>query len=96
MSFTTRPSMEIVPALISSRPASMRSSVDLPQPDGPTSTMNSPSLMSKPMPWMTLVEPKSFSMRLKLTDAMVRNFPKLRRRVRRNALELQVGVLREQ
>src|SRR6266705_2212255 len=53
MSFTTRPSMEIVPALISSSPASMRSSVDLPQPDGPTSTMNSPSLISKPMPWMT-------------------------------------------
>src|SRR5438876_7870438 len=70
MSFTTRPSMEIVPALISSRPASMRSSVDLPQPEGPTSTMNSPSLMSKPMPWMTLVVPKVFSMFWNDTDAM--------------------------
>src|SRR6266480_6138641 len=64
-------SMAIVPAEISSSPASMRSSVDLPQPDGPTSTMNSPSLMSKPMPWMTLVLPKLFSMSLNDTDAMV-------------------------
>src|SRR6266566_2467464 len=70
MSLTTRPSMEIVPALISSSPASMRSSVDLPHPDGPTSTMNSPSLMSKPMPWMTLVLPKVFSMFWNDTDAI--------------------------
>ena len=59
-SLTTLPSMAMVPAVISSRPASMRSSVDLPQPDGPTSTMNSPSLMSKLMPWMTLVVPNDF------------------------------------
>ena len=39
----------------------MRSSVDLPQPDGPTSTTNSPSAMSKLMPWMTFVLPKDFS-----------------------------------
>ena len=31
------------PSVISSSPAIIRSSVDLPQPDGPTSTMNSPS-----------------------------------------------------
>jgi hypothetical protein len=53
----TRLSMAMSPPVMSSRPASMRSSVDLPQPDGPTSTTNSPSLMSKPMPWMTLVRP---------------------------------------
>jgi hypothetical protein len=35
--------MEISPPLISSSPATMRSSVDLPQPDGPTMTTNSPS-----------------------------------------------------
>ena len=40
---TTRPAIEISPPLISSRPATMRSSVDLPQPDGPTMTTNSPS-----------------------------------------------------
>jgi hypothetical protein len=33
-----------------SRPATMRSRVDLPQPDGPTMTMNSPSLISMSMP----------------------------------------------
>ena len=70
-SLTTLLSIAMVPAVISSSPASMRSSVDLPQPDGPTSTMNSPSLMSKPMPWMTLVLPKLFSMSLNVTDAMV-------------------------
>ena len=36
--------------VISSSPAIMRSSVDLPQPDGPTKTMNSPDLMSRSMP----------------------------------------------
>ena len=41
------------PPVISSRPAIMRSSVDLPQPEGPTSTMNSPSLISTLMPWIT-------------------------------------------
>src|SRR3954462_13896228 len=69
-SFTTLPSIAMVPDVISSRPASMRSSVDLPQPDGPTSTMNSPSAMSKLMPWMTFVVPKDFSMLLNVTDAM--------------------------
>jgi hypothetical protein len=34
------------PLEISSSPATMRSSVDFPQPDGPTSTMNSPSATS--------------------------------------------------
>src|SRR5262245_4884871 len=42
-SFTTRPLIAIVPEVIDSRPATMRSVVDLPQPDGPSSTMNSPS-----------------------------------------------------
>lgn len=33
------------PEVMSSSPAIMRSSVDLPQPDGPTNTTNSPSSM---------------------------------------------------
>ena len=37
-------------ALSSSRPAIMRSSVDLPQPDGPTRTRNSPSAISRSIP----------------------------------------------
>ena len=39
---TFLPSIQICPALMSSRPAMALSSVDLPQPDGPSSTMNSP------------------------------------------------------
>ena len=35
--------MRISPSLISSRPAIIRSVVDLPQPEGPTSTISSPS-----------------------------------------------------
>ena len=31
----------------------MRSSVDLPQPDGPTTTTNSPSAISALTPWIT-------------------------------------------
>ena len=42
-SFTTRPPIAISPSVMVSRPAIMRSSVDLPQPEGPTITMNSPS-----------------------------------------------------
>src|SRR5215210_9009297 len=38
------------PSFTSSSPASIRSVVDLPQPDGPTSTMNSPSPISRSMP----------------------------------------------
>ena len=42
--FTTRPPIAISPPVMFSSPASMRSSVDLPQPEGPTSTTNSPSI----------------------------------------------------
>src|SRR5437870_2623001 len=40
-SFTTRSPMVISPPVISSSPATIRSVVDLPQPEGPTSTTNS-------------------------------------------------------
>src|SRR6476620_10675037 len=40
---TSRPPIEMVPADVSSSPAISRSSVDLPHPEGPTRTMNSPS-----------------------------------------------------
>src|SRR5919198_6325157 len=46
-SFTIRPPIEIVPSLIRSRPATMRSAVDFPQPDGPTRIRNSPSATSR-------------------------------------------------
>ena len=44
-SVTSRSPMVIVPSVTSSKPAIIRSMVDFPQPDGPTSTMNSPSSM---------------------------------------------------
>src|SRR5215207_5800793 len=44
---TTRSPIVIVPLLMSSSPATIRSAVLLPQPDGPTRTRNSPSAMSR-------------------------------------------------
>src|SRR5690242_21074624 len=47
-SFPTRRSSDLIsPALGSSKPATMRSVVVLPQPDGPTSTTNSPSSIAR-------------------------------------------------
>src|SRR5256885_12297951 len=43
MSLTTRSPILISPSVTSSRPATIRSAVVLPQPDGPTKIMNSPS-----------------------------------------------------
>src|SRR5260221_5608650 len=42
-SLTSWPSILMVPEVTSSRPATMRSAVVLPQPDGPTRTSSSPS-----------------------------------------------------
>src|ERR1700676_3308789 len=53
MSLTIRPPISIVPAFDRSSPATMLSSVDLPQPDGPTSTANSPLSMSRSIPFST-------------------------------------------
>ena len=55
---TSRPSMLMVPPLVSSSPAISLSSVDLPQPDGPTKTTNSPSSMTRSMSGMMTVDPK--------------------------------------
>ena len=51
-SLTTLPPIAISPPLMSSSPAIIRSSVDFPQPDGPTKTTNSPSATSRLAPWM--------------------------------------------
>src|SRR5918994_2950707 len=48
-SLTTRSPIVTVPSEISSRPATIRSAVVLPQPEGPTSTNNSPSSASRSM-----------------------------------------------
>ena len=45
ISLTALPSIETVPSVIVSRPAIILSSVDFPQPDGPTKTQSAPSGM---------------------------------------------------
>src|SRR4249919_3900482 len=45
-SLTTFPPITMSPEVMSSRPTIMRSSVDFPQPEGPTRIMNSPSATS--------------------------------------------------
>ena len=67
---TTRSPMRISPPVMSSRPAIMRNRVDLPQPDGPTSTTNSPSSMEISTPWITGVEPNTFLTSRIPTDAI--------------------------
>jgi len=49
-SLTTRSPKLIVPDVIRSSPATIRRAVVLPQPEGPTSTTNSPSSMSRSSP----------------------------------------------
>src|ERR1700733_1658845 len=55
--FTRVPSMRISPSLTLSSPAIMARSVDLPQPDGPTSAMNSPVRASRSIPFSTSTGP---------------------------------------
>ena len=66
---TFLPLMKICPADTSSRPAMQLSRVDLPQPDGPSSTRNSPSPMSRLSVCSTATEPK-FSDRF-LTETLM-------------------------
>src|SRR5271154_5258833 len=72
MLLTTRPPMLISPPLISSSPAIMRSSVDLPQPEGPTSTQNSPSAIEMSTPCTTGVVPNDLRTWRSPTSAMFR------------------------
>ena len=57
---TSSPSISICPEVKSSSPAIIRSSVDLPQPDGPTKTANSPSSIVRSKGGITCVSPKLF------------------------------------
>src|SRR5882672_7518151 len=68
--FTTRPPILTSPPEISSRPATMRSSVLLPQPEGPTRTQNSPSAIDTSTPRTTSVEPNVLRTALRVTAAM--------------------------
>src|SRR4051794_31411330 len=55
---TSRPPTTIVPEVGSSKPATMRSTVVLPQPDGPRKEMNSPVATSRLKSCTTVVWPK--------------------------------------
>jgi hypothetical protein len=65
--FTTRSPILISPEVTLSRPAIMASKVDLPQPEGPTSTTNSPVETSRLMPFSTAMEPKDL-LRLRIVS----------------------------
>src|SRR5258706_15311350 len=52
--------MEILPAVTSSSPAMRRRSVDLPQPEGPSSTTNRPCSARKLTPSTAATPPKRF------------------------------------
>src|SRR5437899_9694846 len=67
---TTRSPIAIRPPEISSSPAIILKSVDLPQPEGPTSTQNSPSSTPMSTPCTTSVEPKLLRTPERVTDAM--------------------------
>src|SRR5437879_2309326 len=68
---TTLPPMLTSPSVISSSPAIIRSKVDLPHPEGPTRTQNSPSAISMSTPRITCVEPKLLRTALMLTAAIL-------------------------
>src|SRR5690242_13792648 len=69
-SLTTCPPISIWPPVTVSSPATMRNSVDFPQPDGPSRTRNSPSAMRQSMPWITCISPYDFLTLARFTSAM--------------------------
>src|SRR6187455_769263 len=77
-SLTTRPPIEISPPVIISSPAIIRRSVDLPQPDGPTNTTNSPERIARSIPWITCVSPYALTTLRSSTSAMSADDVRLR------------------
>src|ERR1700750_3080550 len=75
---TTRSPIEMVPEVMFSRPASMRSKVELPQPEGPTRTTNSPSSIGIDTPCRTSKLPNDLRTSRIWTDDihfLPQNFP---------------------
>ena len=70
MSLTTLSPMERTPVVMSSSPAIIRRLVVLPQPDGPTKTMNSPSWISRLKSSTAVTSPYFFVTWSKVTVAM--------------------------
>src|SRR3982751_4623167 len=65
--------MRMVPRSIAARPFRQRSSVDLPEPDGPMMQTASPFAMSNEMPLSTSASPKALWMSLTAMYASVLN-----------------------
>src|SRR5215203_1911433 len=78
-SFTTRPPISIVPPEIGSSPAIIRSSVDFPQPEGPTRTTNSPSSTERLAPFRISTGPKFLRSSRIVTEAMAPSFHRAER-----------------
>src|SRR5215471_17064171 len=78
-SVTSRSPIEIDPAVTSSRPAIIRSSVDLPQPEGPTRTRNSPlPIVSETLSTATTSPEKTLltlSRTISATETIVESIP---------------------
>ncbi len=55
--FTFLPPIDTVPSVMVSRPAIILSSVDLPQPEGPSSTVKEPSGMASDTPFTASTPP---------------------------------------
>src|SRR3954447_20448914 len=72
---TTRSPIATSPEVTGSSPAIMRSKVDLPHPEGPSRTTNSPSAMARSSPSITLTLPYALLTSLTVTEAIVRPSP---------------------
>src|ERR671933_1286010 len=92
---TTSPSIAISPFETSSRPAVIRSTVVLPEPEGPTKTRNSPSpIVRSSLSTATVPPGKTFVTSLKASSATARNQVAVPERasLRRPPLRLEVDV----
>src|SRR5215831_11053759 len=69
-SLTTSPPIEMLPEVTSSSPAIIRNVVLLPQPDGPTSTTNSVSGISRSMLWTASTSSKRLTTLRNTTSAI--------------------------
>src|ERR1017187_9547767 len=71
-SLTMSPPIQISPDVISSRPAIILSVVDLPHPEGPTSTTNSSSAISRSIPFTAWTLPSNDFTTLRIDTPAIR------------------------
>src|SRR5258708_16863476 len=90
---TTRSPIEIVPEVMFSSPASIRSKVDLPQPEGPTRTTKAPSSIGIDTPCRTSKPPNDFRTSRICTDDIhsLLDLPEPRGKFRRSSSYLTRG-----